>query len=212
VYENLHKYGNTSSASIPIALCEAIQEGRVQDQDNLVFVGFGAGLTWGASVVRWGLPQPYQRRGVMYRTKRWAYYRWAEVNSHLRRLARTAETMLPRQTPLLDDSPEGAEPKPDKPTPPPPAQQISEPPPPASNPPENGHSPESVPEQEKERNLSSRLERLSQKLSQDLLPNKFSKNRSEKDLPKTNKTPSNPPALPAPDNSQAPKDNETPPT
>jgi 3-oxoacyl-[acyl-carrier-protein] synthase-3 len=53
VFVNVHKYGNTSAGSIPIALTEAVQQGRVKRGDVLVFVGFGAGLTWGANVVRW---------------------------------------------------------------------------------------------------------------------------------------------------------------
>jgi 3-oxoacyl-[acyl-carrier-protein] synthase-3 len=53
VFKNVDKYGNTSAASVPIALCEAVQAGRVHKGDVLVFVGFGAGLTWGANVVRW---------------------------------------------------------------------------------------------------------------------------------------------------------------
>ncbi|MBM3494055.1 MAG: ketoacyl-ACP synthase III [Armatimonadetes bacterium] len=53
VYNNVDRYGNTSAASVPIALCEAVGEGRVARGDLLVFVGFGAGLTWGANVVRW---------------------------------------------------------------------------------------------------------------------------------------------------------------
>jgi 3-oxoacyl-[acyl-carrier-protein] synthase-3 len=54
VYLNIDRYGNTSAASIPIALCEAIDAGRVQEGDNLLFVAFGAGLTSAAAVVRWG--------------------------------------------------------------------------------------------------------------------------------------------------------------
>jgi 3-oxoacyl-[acyl-carrier-protein] synthase III len=54
VFVNVHKYGNTSAASIPIALYEAWREGRVQPGDILVSVGFGAGLTWGANVFKWG--------------------------------------------------------------------------------------------------------------------------------------------------------------
>ncbi|NOU93472.1 beta-ketoacyl-ACP synthase III [Paenibacillus sp. LMG 31456] len=50
---NLHKYGNVSAASIPIALAEAVEEGRVNEGDCLVLVGFGGGLTWGASVIVW---------------------------------------------------------------------------------------------------------------------------------------------------------------
>ncbi|NOZ30010.1 MAG: ketoacyl-ACP synthase III [Chloroflexi bacterium] len=58
MYTNLDRYGNTSTASIPIALCEAIEEGRIRQHDHLVMVGFGAGLTWGATVVQWGVPLP----------------------------------------------------------------------------------------------------------------------------------------------------------
>lgn len=50
---NLHKYGNVSAASIPIALAEADEEGRINEGDCVVLVGFGGGLTWGASVIRW---------------------------------------------------------------------------------------------------------------------------------------------------------------
>ncbi|WP_438446788.1 beta-ketoacyl-ACP synthase III [Gorillibacterium sp. sgz5001074] len=50
---NLHKYGNVSAASIPIALAEADEEGRLKQGDCVVLVGFGGGLTWGASVIRW---------------------------------------------------------------------------------------------------------------------------------------------------------------
>ncbi len=50
---NLDKYGNVSAASIPIALAEAVEEGRIQEGDTVVFVGFGGGLTWGASVLVW---------------------------------------------------------------------------------------------------------------------------------------------------------------
>lgn len=52
-YVNLHKYGNTSAASIPIALDEALQEGRIRREDTIVLVGFGAGLTWAAGVMKW---------------------------------------------------------------------------------------------------------------------------------------------------------------
>ncbi|MUT66315.1 beta-ketoacyl-ACP synthase III [Paenibacillus sp. NEAU-GSW1] len=50
---NLDKYGNVSAGSIPIALAEAVEEGRVKEGDCLVLVGFGGGLTWGASVLNW---------------------------------------------------------------------------------------------------------------------------------------------------------------
>jgi 3-oxoacyl-[acyl-carrier-protein] synthase-3 len=53
VMVNVDRYGNTSSASIPLALEQAISEGRVQRGSLLLLVAFGAGFTWGASVVRW---------------------------------------------------------------------------------------------------------------------------------------------------------------
>ncbi|GAC44364.1 3-oxoacyl-[acyl-carrier-protein] synthase III [Paenibacillus popilliae ATCC 14706] len=50
---NLPKYANTSAASIPLALAEAVEEGRVREGDTLLLVGFGGGLTWSASVIQW---------------------------------------------------------------------------------------------------------------------------------------------------------------
>ena len=53
VFVNIQRYGNTSAASIPIALCEAVATGRVRRGDHLVFAAFGGGMTWGAAVVEW---------------------------------------------------------------------------------------------------------------------------------------------------------------
>ncbi|MCX5800391.1 MAG: ketoacyl-ACP synthase III [Candidatus Eisenbacteria bacterium] len=53
VFVNVHKYGNTSSASIPMALDEARKEGRVKEGDLVELVAFGAGFTWGAAIIRW---------------------------------------------------------------------------------------------------------------------------------------------------------------
>ncbi|WP_435873792.1 beta-ketoacyl-ACP synthase III [Polycladomyces subterraneus] len=53
VIVNLDRYGNMSSASIPVALDEAVREGRIREGDTLVLVGFGGGLTWGAAVLKW---------------------------------------------------------------------------------------------------------------------------------------------------------------
>jgi 3-oxoacyl-[acyl-carrier-protein] synthase III len=53
VFINLHKYGNTSAASVAIALEEAVQTGRIQRGDLILLVVFGAGLTWGAAVIEW---------------------------------------------------------------------------------------------------------------------------------------------------------------
>jgi 3-oxoacyl-[acyl-carrier-protein] synthase-3 len=53
VYTNIHKYGNTSSATIPIALDEANREGLVKKGENVLLVSFGSGITWGASILNW---------------------------------------------------------------------------------------------------------------------------------------------------------------
>jgi 3-oxoacyl-[acyl-carrier-protein] synthase-3 len=53
LFVNLHKYGNTSAASVAIALDEAVQSGRVQPGDLILLMVFGAGLTWGAAVIEW---------------------------------------------------------------------------------------------------------------------------------------------------------------
>ncbi|MBW1722685.1 MAG: ketoacyl-ACP synthase III [Deltaproteobacteria bacterium] len=55
VYSNIHRYGNTSSATIPIAMDEAYQEGFLKRGQNVLLVSFGAGLTWGASILKWDL-------------------------------------------------------------------------------------------------------------------------------------------------------------
>ncbi len=52
--KTVHKYGNTSAASIPISLVEELEAGKIKDDDVLVMVGFGGGLTWGAIAMRWG--------------------------------------------------------------------------------------------------------------------------------------------------------------
>jgi 3-oxoacyl-[acyl-carrier-protein] synthase-3 len=53
-FVNIASYGNTSAASIPIALTEALEEGRIKPGDHIVFVAFGGGLTWAAAALEWG--------------------------------------------------------------------------------------------------------------------------------------------------------------
>ena len=53
IVQNVQKYGNTTAASIPIALSEAVAEGRARPGHLLILVAFGSGFTWGASAVRW---------------------------------------------------------------------------------------------------------------------------------------------------------------
>jgi len=52
--KTIHKYGNTSAASIGISLVDELEAGKIKEDDLLVLVGFGGGLTWGAVAMRWG--------------------------------------------------------------------------------------------------------------------------------------------------------------
>lgn len=53
VFNNIHKYGNTTAASIAIALSEAVEEGKVKENDLVVLAAFGSGFTWGSAIIRW---------------------------------------------------------------------------------------------------------------------------------------------------------------
>jgi len=53
VFLNLEKYGNTSASCIPVALTQAVEQGRIKKGDKVVLVGFGGGLTWGAALIEW---------------------------------------------------------------------------------------------------------------------------------------------------------------
>lgn len=95
VYSNLEWYGNTSAASIPIALSEAVEKGRIQTGDLVVCVGFGAGLTWGAAAIRWTspIPVPIPR---WHRFRRRLYYSLAALRSLYRRLLRKLSALWTR--------------------------------------------------------------------------------------------------------------------
>ena len=95
VYSNLEWYGNTSAASIPIALSEAVEEGRIQTGDLVVCVGFGAGLTWGAAAIRWTRPMPVPIPRWQ-RFRRRLYYSLAALRSLYRRLLRKLSALWTR--------------------------------------------------------------------------------------------------------------------
>ncbi len=91
---NLELTGNTSAASIPIALCDAIQMGRLRANDNVVFVGFGGGLTWAASVIKWyGKAPPTAVRSQEWKRAR---YIAARGRSNLRKWGRRVTARLSR--------------------------------------------------------------------------------------------------------------------
>ncbi len=81
VFVNLENYGNTSAASIPIALTEAIEGQRVNPGDHIVFVGFGAGLTWAACAIEWSAATiPLKATPQRYAQSR-LRYGWAHIKS-----------------------------------------------------------------------------------------------------------------------------------
>lgn len=89
---NLERYGNTSTASIPLAMVEALDEGRIHDGANLVLVGFGAGLTWGALSMRW--VEPKVRVTELDRRRRSLVTLLARFRSFLRRVQRRIEGLI----------------------------------------------------------------------------------------------------------------------
>ena len=52
VYNNIHKYGNTTAASIPLAVDEALEKGIIDSSSTLLFLGLGSGVTWGACIYK----------------------------------------------------------------------------------------------------------------------------------------------------------------
>ncbi|UCG26496.1 MAG: ketoacyl-ACP synthase III [Chloroflexota bacterium] len=85
-YLNLNRYGNTSAASIPIALCDVVEDGLLKPDDNVVFVGFGGGLTWAASVVKWDVTPP--QVSLVDREWKRARYVAARSRSRFRKFSR----------------------------------------------------------------------------------------------------------------------------
>jgi 3-oxoacyl-[acyl-carrier-protein] synthase-3 len=97
VFTNLERFGNTSSASVPMALAEAIDQGRVQKGDLVVCAAFGAGLSWAATAIEWSLPLPVPKpprwrmvwRRMLYhlaRIQSWWRRRWRRVGAWFLRL------------------------------------------------------------------------------------------------------------------------------
>ncbi|MFN8412994.1 MAG: 3-oxoacyl-[acyl-carrier-protein] synthase III C-terminal domain-containing protein [Anaerolineales bacterium] len=89
---NVDRYGNTSTASIPIAAVEAIQKGRLNSGDKVVFVGFGAGLTWGALVAEWTGPLPTKKQ---VHPEQYRFF--ARLRSFMRRILRRIDGFLARR-------------------------------------------------------------------------------------------------------------------
>ncbi|NCF65770.1 MAG: beta-ketoacyl-ACP synthase III [Chloroflexi bacterium] len=85
-YVNVERTGNTSAASIPIALCDAVEAGRLRPDNNIVFVGFGGGLTWASAAVKWDVTPP--EVSLLDREWKRTRYIMARGRSRLRRWGR----------------------------------------------------------------------------------------------------------------------------
>jgi 3-oxoacyl-[acyl-carrier-protein] synthase III len=98
---NVDRYGNTSAASIPIALCEALEQGRIQEDDHVAFVGFGGGLTWASMVVKWSGAHVDRKRGSsLNRQRRQISYMLARWRANLLRLWRRVNMVVQRTRPV----------------------------------------------------------------------------------------------------------------
>jgi 3-oxoacyl-[acyl-carrier-protein] synthase-3 len=101
-FVNLQDYGNTSAASIPIALCEAIDAGKIKVGDRLVLVGFGAGLTWAACAIQWTAQKPgiptLRHRAVLGRLR----YLWAGLKALGWRLQRRTDATVSKVTEVVE--------------------------------------------------------------------------------------------------------------
>lgn len=95
IFVNLQKYGNTSTASIPLALCEAIEEKKVKPGDNLVFVGFGGGLSWAACSVKWTVSTDELRTNWWKAAQHEAQFQAAKARSMWKRAVRVVYGALP---------------------------------------------------------------------------------------------------------------------
>lgn len=90
---NVDRYGNTSTASIPIAAVEAFEKGKLKSGNKVVFVGFGAGLTWGALVAEWTGPIPAKKQVIGPEQ----YRLFARLRSFVRRAIRFIEGLFSRR-------------------------------------------------------------------------------------------------------------------
>ncbi len=100
VYVNIHRYGNTSAASIPVACCEAVEEGRLKPNDTVVMVGFGAGLTWAAAVVQWPKEPGRRARSKPQSARSWLRGQRARLLSMRHRVGHQVDELLEAGLPI----------------------------------------------------------------------------------------------------------------
>lgn len=109
VVKNLDRYGNTSSASIPLALVEAIEDKRVNPGDHLVFVGFGGGLSWGACALEWTEPTIKRATTPQRAAQSRLRYQWAHVKSFGHRVLRRVDAGVSHTLDRIEGSKNGDE-------------------------------------------------------------------------------------------------------
>jgi 3-oxoacyl-[acyl-carrier-protein] synthase-3 len=97
---NLDRYGNTSAASIPIALAEAAEMGRLRPHDKLLTIGFGGGLTWAAAAIEWGVPKQVTKS---QRTLSRFNNSLSSFRSRARKLARNTEQRVKGRLSAISD-------------------------------------------------------------------------------------------------------------
>lgn len=98
---NLERYGNTSAASIPIALCEAIDQKRLKLDDYAAFIGFGGGLTWASMIIKWtGAKTPDARTGISINQQRRQFsYMTVRVRTWWKRFKQRIQSFMERINP-----------------------------------------------------------------------------------------------------------------
>lgn len=98
-YSNVERYGNTSAATIPIALCEAIEEGKIKEGNHIVFVGFGGGLTWATMVLRWETSLEQRHDTIMDARRQAVYWYAVQRRAIVRRWRRISNRFAGSPTP-----------------------------------------------------------------------------------------------------------------
>jgi len=92
IFVNVDRYANTSSASVAIALCEAFEEGRIKDGDNVLLLSFGAGLSWASSLVRCGVAE--REPAIMLDTTSWRLFSLQGLREKVTLIAETVSVGL----------------------------------------------------------------------------------------------------------------------